>query len=165
MMTFLRALVTSYYSIKTTPMYDEDGSYIDPKVGVLNDKELTVTAENARIMMSKAVEYVKLKERRKVFQRIHVAIKQGKTKIRLESYQATPETLTYFSELGYVVTTTTPPNTGGTLAMPPSMFDDEDDETSNAPYHYYTLSWGTETASVGEVSQTAEAVAALTTLG
>lgn len=151
MMKFLRALLNAYdsnngnasFKSPVSARYDEDGNFIDPKVGHLKDKELTINAEKARIMMSKAAEDVKLAERRKIFQKIHSAILKGKTKIRLENYHVKQETLTYFAELGYTIATVTPP-ANGTGFNPPFLEDEEESEVTGAPraYFYYNLSWG-----------------------
>src|SRR5580698_1245068 len=83
--------------------YDENGNYINPKFSKLSDDELMISAEKALIMHSKAIEEVRIKARKQVFQLIHTAINSGKTQVRLEPYSVRPEVLVYLDSLGYRV--------------------------------------------------------------
>lgn len=161
MLKVLRTFLNSLDSLKYAPSYDEDGTYIPPEMAKLGDKDLTINADKARIMMTKAIEEKRLRDRKRIFQKIHMAIKGGKTNIRLESYQTNEATLTYFADLGYVIATVSRPEQG--MA---SLFDDDGEEVAqpNTPYFYYTLSWNTPATTVpvtetSVVTPVAEAVA------
>lgn len=126
--------------------YDEDGHYVNPEIAKLSETELMIPAEKARILNAKSIEEVKVRARKKMFQLIHGAIKQGKTQIRLETYQIkSPEVLTYLDSLGYTVRNVIPPNAGGRTSVPlgADFFDEdgEDSDGSAVPYNYYIISW------------------------
>jgi hypothetical protein len=176
--------MNAYGNTSQMPRYDEDGNYIDPKISHLDDQALTISAENARIMMAKGMEESIIKDRRRVFRMIHVAIKNGKTKVRLETHTVKSSVLPYFSDLGYTITTVTPNAAqGGGFDVNDfdnddvNDFDNDGDEipASGRPYFYYNLTWAdanvvpesgaTVTSIVPVVSGTAEVLASLSTEG
>lgn len=134
-----------------SPFHYEDGLYVDGKVSKMTDAELMLPAEKARVLSVESVGEVRLKARRKVFQQIHTAIKQGKTKVRLESHHVKPETLEYFEGIGYTISRVTPP--AGSFDNGPVFDRDDDGEDipgTEHPYFYYSLTWGDSTPAAVE---------------
>ena len=153
------------FQAKSPHPYDEDGKYINPKIGKLTDEELMIGADKARILHSKSAEDVKIKKRKKLFYLIHNAILNGKTQIRVESYHINQDTLVYIESLGYSVHQVIP-NRGTGLRLNNFSLSEDDALDENAPsgeqvpYHYYLISW----AAV-ETSEPAEATNNLTVSG
>lgn len=153
MFNFIKYLIGEYNADKAMqPQYDEDGNFVDPKFSKMTDAELMIPAEKARILHSKSLEEVKLKNRKKVFQLIHSAIKQGKTQIRMETYTLKPELMPYLDSLGYTIQDIIPANAGGRGSI--AFGDDGEELNEPVTYHYYIVSWG-ETAPTVGVSGTA----------
>jgi hypothetical protein len=154
MLKFLSYMLNNYYQQDNgkkawqvpVAQYDEDGNYIDPKVGKLTTEELLIPADKARILASKSIEDVKVQARKQIFYRIHQQIKAGKSSIRFEQYQIKPEMLTYLIELGYTIETITPPTNNRSNQFAPTNFineiDDGNEILGEGPYTYYRVSWG-----------------------
>jgi len=143
MLSFIKFMFGQYKAASSNKEYsgpyDEDGNFLDPKISKLTDEELMIPAEKARIMHSKALEEVRIKNRKKTFAKIHSAIKAGKTQVRLEAYNANAEILTYLDSLGYRVETITPEGTG----FAPMRFDDDGEPLATPePYRFYIVRWG-----------------------
>lgn len=147
MLSFIKYLLSEYKDFQMNngqaKGYDEDGNYIDPKIGKLTDDELLIPAEKARILHSKSAAEVKLKARKKIFHMIHREIKNGKTSMRLEMYMVKPDVMEYIASLGYTIETITPPPNQRGGVFNPTLFDDDGEEIDNGGvYRYYKVSWG-----------------------
>lgn len=155
MLSFLRHLLNYQGgSMYKAAQYDEDGNYVDPKVGKLTETELMIPADKARVLFSKSAEDVKKKAKKQIFYMIHQAIKAGKSHIRLETYRVKPDTLAYFTSIGYTIEQVTPPNDNGRGFNPPFIEDEDGNEVTNQPYFYYKLSWGTSESTTPEPTAT-----------